>query len=99
MCWIPLGRRQSRPVLRAGPPLHRAVGFESQRKPTAWLPPPPKHKGEASGFSFVFRRRWDSNPRCAYHAYTLSKRAPSAARTLLRKKRKGYPLRFLFTTY
>ncbi len=29
------------------------------------------------------RRRWDSNPRYAYHIYTLSKRAPSAARTLL----------------
>jgi hypothetical protein len=31
------------------------------------------------------RRRWDSNPRNAYHVYTLSKRAPSATRTLLQK--------------
>ena len=31
------------------------------------------------------RRRWDSNPRNVYHVYTLSKRAPSATRTLLQK--------------
>ncbi len=29
------------------------------------------------------RRRWDSNPRYVYHVYTLSRRAPSATRTLL----------------
>jgi hypothetical protein len=31
------------------------------------------------------RRRWDSNPRYVISVYTLSKRAPSAARTLLRR--------------
>lgn len=37
------------------------------------------------------RRRWDSNPRYVYHVYTLSKRAPSATRTLLHEKSKSLP--------
>lgn len=31
------------------------------------------------------RRRWDSNPRYGFSVYTLSRRAPSATRTLLQK--------------
>ena len=35
-----------------------------------------------------WRRVWDLNPRGAYHAYTISSRAPSAARTTLRVETK-----------
>ena len=34
-------------------------------------------------FLKLWRRVWDLNPRGAYHAYTISSRAPSAARTTL----------------
>ncbi len=44
--------------------------------------------------SLQMRRRWDSNPRNTYHVYTLSRRAPSATRTLLQilKDRRGYTI-------
>jgi hypothetical protein len=39
---------------------------------------------EAKGLNWLrCRRRWDSNPRYGFSVYTLSKRAPSATRTLL----------------
>src|SRR5688572_8802098 len=38
----------------------------------------------ATGGGRRWRREWDSNPRSAINAYTLSKRAPSAARPSLR---------------
>ncbi len=42
---------------------------------------------EAKGStSLRCRRRWDSNPRYGISAHTLSKRAPSAARTLLQRR-------------
>lgn len=37
-------------------------------------------------FNEKWWRRWDSNPRNTYHVYTLSKRAPSATRTLLHRE-------------
>ncbi len=37
---------------------------------------------------FLFRRRWDSNPRYGVSAHTLSKRAPSATRTLLQRPKR-----------
>ena len=43
------------------------------------------------------RRRWDSNPRYGVSAHTLSKRAPSAARTLLQKKHAIYPKEAIFS--
>ena len=47
-----------------------------------------KHKRPFHKAFYVFdwRRRRDSNPRYAINVYTLSRRAPSTARTLLRMK-------------
>ncbi len=44
--------------------------------------------GPVRGSAPNWRREWDSNPRCAVNAYTLSRRAPSTARPSLRKARR-----------
>ncbi|MCH9625651.1 MAG: hypothetical protein S4CHLAM123_08280 [Chlamydiales bacterium] len=57
---------------------------------------PPKKKGKLM-LPFFVRRRWDSNPRYVINAHTLSKRAPSAARTLLQKMQIEYFMRSYLT--
>lgn len=65
----------------------RAAGYtaceDSLRSPDAYKrKAPPKFGGLLTDRSDIWRKRRDSNPRYPFEVYTLSRRAPSTARTL-----------------
>ena len=66
--------RKTRPTAYRGPTLQTSFKNYLNRNPLIYL--------------IKWRRVRDLNPRGAYHAYTISSRAPSAARTTLRVETK-----------
>lgn len=73
----PTGYKRIRVCLTPAPSRVRIPTFSKLKKGPKWDP----------SFKSYWRRAGDSNPRCPFGAYSLSRRAPSASRSALRNSR------------